>query len=411
VQHTYNKVPNCVLHKKHKRVAKLKKNHSKSILFENILGIFAWFVFFLALFLAVFTVFASLSGEKNGKEIFGHKLLIVASDSMSKSHISEHEKIFFNAGDLIVIKTMDSSTVLSVGDVITFYSHNPESYGKTVTHKIREVKYSQTGEVIGYVTYGINTGVNDVVVVTPENVIGKYVFKVPNVGHVFSFLKSPRGYYLSILTPAVLLIIFFSIKIGKTIGKKEIATSYNEEFENLKIRLIDLENIVNSSKDEIVKSDLLNDRQDETIIEEQALTDINIAKPLNITRAKKISFSEKILSADKDTQKYFDLLHQSLTSYKGVNSRLSYRCTSYRLGRKLIAKITLRGKTLKLHLALKLEDFNKNVYFQKDLSLVKAYQEVPFTIKVKSQRGLNNAIKLIEELMTKNAVVKKVISI
>jgi len=74
VQHTYNKVPNCVLHKKHKRVAKLKKNHSKSILFENILGIFAWFVFFLALFLAVFTVFASLSGEKNGKEIFGHKL-------------------------------------------------------------------------------------------------------------------------------------------------------------------------------------------------------------------------------------------------------------------------------------------------------------------------------------------------
>ena len=51
------------------------------------------------------------------------------------------------------------------------------------------------------------------------------------------------------------------------------------------------------------------------------------------------------------------------------------------MGRKLLAKITVRGKTLKLHLALDVAKFNKNVFFQKDMSSVKAYAEVPFTVE------------------------------
>ena len=53
---------------------------------------------------------------------------------MSKSVLSEDEKIFFEAGDLIIIKKVSDVSTLKEGDVITFFSYNPESLGKTVTH-------------------------------------------------------------------------------------------------------------------------------------------------------------------------------------------------------------------------------------------------------------------------------------
>lgn len=111
-----------------------------------------------------------------------------------------------------------------------------------------------------------------------------------------------------------------------------------------------------------------------------------------------VPFEEKLATADQSVRDYFKALDEKLTSYRKIHGRISQKCASYRLGRELKAKISLRGKTLKLHLALNVNDFNENVYFQKDYKDIKAYEEVPFTVKVKSDRGLKNAIKLIEEL-------------
>ena len=213
----------------------------KKLIFEKIIGAFAWLSLFLAIVFATIALFASFSGEQNGKEIFGYKVLIVASDSMSKSPISDKEDIFFDAGDVIVIKIIDNPNVLKVGDVITFLSYNPGSMGKTLSHKIREIRYSDNGEIEGIVTYGINKGVNDIVEVKPEHLIGKYVFKIPKMGHLFSFLRTPRGFYLSILIPGVLLIIFFSIKVGKILGKQEYSKLYNEEIDLLKAKILSIE--------------------------------------------------------------------------------------------------------------------------------------------------------------------------
>lgn len=112
-----------------------------------------------------------------------------------------------------------------------------------------------------------------------------------------------------------------------------------------------------------------------------------------------LPFAQKLEESDDDIKNYFKTLDEKLTSYKKVHSRISNQCCSYRRGRGLVAKITLRGKTLKLHLALNVNDFNKNVYFQNDLSAYKAYEEVPFAVKVKSNRGLSNALKLIEAML------------
>ena len=122
---------------------------------------------------------------------------------------------------------------------------------------------------------------------------------------------------------------------------------------------------------------------------------------------KRIPFSEKMLAMDVKVQAYYNELYNKFISYRKINPRVSSKCASFRLGRVLIAKITVRGKTMKMHLALDVNKFEDNIYFQKDLGDVKAYAEVPFTVKVKSDRGLKNALKLIDALATDKAIESK----
>lgn len=124
--------------------------------------------------------------------------------------------------------------------------------------------------------------------------------------------------------------------------------------------------------------------------------------------AKRIPFAEKLLASDEKVQGFFDDLNNKFKSLRKINPRISVKGVSYRLGRELVAKITIRGKTMKLHLALNVKDFDEKIYFQKDMSDVKAYAEVPFAVKVKSDRGVRNAIKLIDELAKAKSIESKV---
>lgn len=122
---------------------------------------------------------------------------------------------------------------------------------------------------------------------------------------------------------------------------------------------------------------------------------------MEYSRSAKKPFNEKIIEAKKEIQNYYNAVHNELVSYKNVSSRISYRCASYRTGRKLLAKIGLRGKTLTTYFNLDVKDFNEKVFFQKDMSSVKAYREVPFAVKIKSERACNNAIKLVSSVAEK----------
>ncbi len=403
----------------------MKKDTVKKQVYEKILNLFAWLTLALALITAVLTIFSSFSDDKNGKEIFGHKFLIVASDSMSKSIESENEPVFFNAGDIVIIKTSYDVKSLKAGDVISFFSYSEESYGKTLTHKIRDVKNSAQGVLIGYETYGINTGVSDSTLVTPEAIMGQYVGKIWGLGNVFSFLQTPQGYYLSVLTPLILLIIFFSIKIGKHFGIKEGEIARNAQgieqnahgvehnahgvehnaglIEDLQKRLLALEKKLAVLS---VQGTPNVPQVDTSIPKEEVQEELESVKEglLIYTKSTRLSFAQRILNAEEFKQNYFDKLHNEICKYKKVHYRFSFKSASYRIGRNLLAKINVRGKTLKLYLALKIEDYNKNVYFQEDYSSIKAFEQVPFAVKIKSERGLKNAINLINILMQNNEI-------
>lgn len=125
-----------------------------------------------------------------------------------------------------------------------------------------------------------------------------------------------------------------------------------------------------------------------------------------LSAAKRRSFADKMADLPLETREYLDKIDNEFRSYKGVNARISGAGISYRVGRKLISKLKVRGRTLTLYLALDVNEFKQTVYFQKDSSDKKAYASVPFTVKIRSARAFNNALKLISAVAEKESLVK-----
>lgn len=173
--------------------------------FKKLFNIFVWIVVAFTVVVMIFTIVSVNTFNRNDRDVFGYKAYIVRSDSMSATD--------FQAGDLVVVKEVDPTT-LQEGDIISFLSQNPENFGQTVTHKIKNLVKMENGER-GFITYGTTTGVEDTSMVTFPYIQGKYQFSLPKVGYFFDFLKSPVGYVLFILLPCLLLIGYQGINCLK----------------------------------------------------------------------------------------------------------------------------------------------------------------------------------------------------
>ena len=191
---------------------------SKKIL--NIaLKVVTWLLVAFTVFMMIFTIVTVTTVDRNDRSIFGVKFYIVQTDSMSLSENNKDMDVHFNAGDIVIIKNVEDNRALQAGDIIAFMSTNSVSYGETVTHMIREVKKTEDGKVLGYVTYGTNTGTDDEALVEPEYVLGVYSGKLPGVGNFFAFVKSTPGYIVCILVPFLLLILYNGVNVIRLFRK------------------------------------------------------------------------------------------------------------------------------------------------------------------------------------------------
>lgn len=162
-------------------------------------NVFVWLVVVLTVLVMVFTIVSVNTFDQNDRSLFGFKFFIVQSDSMAATD--------FAAGDIIISRSVDVTT-LEEGDIITFVSQDPNSFGETVTHKIRKVTTDTDGS-IAFVTYGTTTNTDDETLATI--IVGKYIGRIPNMGSFFLFLKTTPGYILCILVPFLALILYQGI--------------------------------------------------------------------------------------------------------------------------------------------------------------------------------------------------------
>ena len=177
--------------------------------------IIVWAIVVFSLGMMAFTIISVTTFDRADRSVFGYSAFIVLSDSMKATD--------FDAGDLVIIKQTDPST-LKEGDIISFQSPDETNYGEIVTHKIREITTDDEGHP-GFITYGTTTNSNDQGIVTYNLVLGKYQGHIPKVGTFFNFLKSVPGYFICIFTPFFILILVQarnSIKLFRKYKKEQM---------------------------------------------------------------------------------------------------------------------------------------------------------------------------------------------
>ncbi len=160
--------------------------------------VLVWLLLAATVGIMIFTFISVNTFDQANRSIFGYKFFIVRSDSMSATD--------FDAGDIVFVKNCDPAT-LQVGDIIAYTSQNPNNFGDTVTHKIRERVTDEYGEP-AFITYGTTTDTNDETPVTYPYVLGKYSGRIPKIGSFFQFLNTTPGYILCIFVPFLLLILY-----------------------------------------------------------------------------------------------------------------------------------------------------------------------------------------------------------
>ncbi len=111
-----------------------------------------------------------LISPTNYPKLFGYSKAVVMSGSMEDE---------ISVGDLLIYKTQDE---YYPGDIIIFYD---AKIGGFVTHRIQRIENGK------FITKGDANNIEDADPVSRENIHGKVIKKIDNVGSVISFITSP----------------------------------------------------------------------------------------------------------------------------------------------------------------------------------------------------------------------------
>ena len=151
----------------------------------------------IIILVAALYAFTTLATREDGSvsDIAGFTPLAVQSDSMAPT---------FNKGDLIVIQKCDTSK-LEVGDIVTFHTIIDNEYALN-THRIAAI--DEVNGMRSFTTKGDDNDVADTHIISDGDIVGKYVFALPQMGKVMDFLSSSMGFLIVIVLPMLLFFIY-----------------------------------------------------------------------------------------------------------------------------------------------------------------------------------------------------------
>lgn len=153
---------------------------------------------------------------------FGYRVLRVITDSMEP---------VFASGDCIIIKGIGEDE-LAVGDIITFISGDPSLNGAYNTHRIYDIAGDYTtGETI-YFTKGDNNVWTDEYTVSEDDIVGKYIGKLPygkTLSRFLDKLAEKDFYFVAIILPIVLCLTSCVVQLIKEVGRAMRKRGKDEE--------------------------------------------------------------------------------------------------------------------------------------------------------------------------------------
>ena len=190
----------------------------KPNIFIKIFRIFSYIFLVLLFLIAIFLVFyitTSAIAKANNKRP-PISMYTIASPSMEPTIMVYDVIVNVNVkSDEELQPTKDGE----LGTIITFNSDVIDTGGYTITHRINN-KYIYNG-VAYYETKGDNNKSQDAGRITIKNVVGKYLFKIPQLGRIQFFVTSKIGWLLIVIIPAILIIGLDVFKLRKAYTIKQ----------------------------------------------------------------------------------------------------------------------------------------------------------------------------------------------
>ena len=113
------------------------------------------------------------------------------------------------------------------------------------------------------------------------------------------------------------------------------------------------------------------------------------------------SFIVKVAGLDDIQKGFYSQVKNRFLSYKRVRSKISFRWEAFYLGRQLLAKFQVRGKSITAFFALDEKDLEGTKYRVQKVENSKAYEQVPYKFKFCSPRKTKYACEMADIVMSK----------
>lgn len=147
----------------------------------------------LVILMILFIINIILSFEEN-THIFGIHIFNIISESMEPT---------LEKNDIVIVQKCKESQ-LHKGDIITFLQDE-----KIISHRILNI-VKENG-ITKYETKGDNNKITDSNKVEFEQIYGKVVFKIKNIGQIVNYIQNIRG-FINIIILAIIIYIFVSLR-------------------------------------------------------------------------------------------------------------------------------------------------------------------------------------------------------
>lgn len=169
---------------------------------------------FLVLFIAVVLV---QRFTNNNFSVGGYRMFTVISESMVPE---------YNIGDILIVKQVDSDTLV-VGDDVCYLGDEEDFDGKVVTHRIKEIIKLDNGN-IEFVTEGIANVMPDPAI-SEDQIYGKVIHKTALLSFMSKLASNTVTFFLVIFIPIVIFIILEAKDLFKELMEKRLDDDLEEE--------------------------------------------------------------------------------------------------------------------------------------------------------------------------------------
>lgn len=230
--------------------------------------ILSWTLFVILILISIILIYYFITTKIYAKKDSSYRpafgLYTIISPSMEKT---------LNIYDVIVNVKVNKPEDIKIGDIITFVSTSTSSKGMTITHRVISIKEDENGNKV-FQTKGDNNTSPDPKPAVFENIIGKVIFKIPQLGRLQSILATKGGWLIIVVIPAFLIILSDILKLIRLQGAQKSIEQINNYEE--KQKQDEIEKKKNIEQNLIKKYKIANRSQYETDPLKKSSTIINV---------------------------------------------------------------------------------------------------------------------------------------